>query len=159
VEGNDPGLPTTSGVPEIELPHALACLVAQAVIQTTSGNLNLIEVTGDVGTWTFPNALPPYSIVGILVGGRPGTVYSTKFRATYRGQVIGEGAGPDAPFTTQIKRVNVLQAIQSIAPGPVITEPGTVSFSLLVNGTEIASTSLNVHQVTRPPDAPAQLSG
>lgn len=143
-----PQVPRVTGP---ELPRAVALLIAQAALPTPSGNLSLIEITDTVGTWQFPNSFPPFVIAAILVGGRPGVVYTTRFRVTDpHGEVIGERAGGDAPFTTQITRVNILERLDQLAPGPVIRWPGVYRFELSVNGAEVKETLLDVREVDNP---------
>ena len=134
-----------------ELPRAIALVTAQAALPNASGNLTLVEVGNLALTWEFPNALPPFVVVAILVGGRPGVVYTTRFQIVGpSGEVLGDVAGGDAPFTTQITRVNVLQGLSDIAPGPVVQGAGIYTIRLLVNGTQVQETDLDIRAVPPP---------
>jgi hypothetical protein len=139
-------------VSQPERPRLLAFLVAQAAIPTPSGGLNIIELCSGIATADFPNDLPPFSVIAILIGGRPGTVYSTKFQfLDPKGKIVGEVHGHDVPFTTQIKRVNVIQNLSEIIQGQKIEKPGTFTIRLLVNGHVVGDTDLEIQKLPSSP--------
>ncbi len=124
-------------------------------LPTLSNGLNLIEVGSDVYTWQFPGPLPPHFAVCMLVGGRPKTVYSTEWAVVDpRGDEVGRIPGPDAPFTSQIRRVNTFTPIQAIAPKYEVEEPGTFFVRLYVSGTSVGETEFMIHRVQKPPNVP-----
>lgn len=132
-------------------PRPVAFLICQAISTTPLNGLSLIEVAADAQTWEFPNALPPFFVVCILVGGRPKTVYSTEWSLLdMEGKEVGKIAGPDAPFTTQIRRVNMFTQLGTIAPGYQVTGPGRLVVRLSVSGTIVGETDLTIFAVPKP---------
>ncbi len=135
-------------------PRPLAFLICQAVIPSPSHGLNLIEIGPDVYTWQFPNALPPHFAVCILTGGRPKTVYSTEWGLIDpTDSEVGRIAGPDAPFTSQIRRVNMFTQIQAIAPSYQVKQPGRFIVRLYVQGEEVGETDFTIQRSPKPPEA------
>lgn len=132
-------------------PRALAFLICQAALPTPTNGLNLIEVGSDTFTWQFPNGLPPHVAVCVLINGRPKTVYSTSWSLIDpTGAEIGRIPGPDAPFTTQIKRVNVFIPIQQIAPNYKVSGPGRYLVRLDVAGEPVGESELMIIQIPKP---------
>jgi hypothetical protein len=109
------------------------------------GSINLIEVINMVGVPSFPAVLPPAFAVCIVIGGKPGTVYSTKWRLIGTDMdAIGEVRTPDIPFTTEIKRANIFINFQQISTEPILRGPGTYKFQFLVNDSVVGETDLEV---------------
>jgi hypothetical protein len=134
-----------------ELPRALALVVALGV--TTSqpaGNLTIQEIIPQVATWNLPQPLPAINVVAILVGGMG--IYSTEFRVTGPdGRELGRERGPDAAFTTQIRRFNMFMSLTGITGEPVVAVGGTYHVDLYIREVRIASTPLEITALPGPP--------
>jgi hypothetical protein len=142
-------------VTQPDAPHALAFVIAQAAVGSPTGGLNVIEINNVAVTWQFPNSAPPLQIVAIVVGGRPGTIYSTKFQLLEGATILGEFRGADIPFTTQIKRVNIIQNLAEMNKGePIIQHEGTYTLRLLINDQPTADTEFEIRRIPPPPGAP-----
>lgn len=98
----------------------------------------------------------PHTAVCVLINGRPKTVYSTSWSLIDpTGNEVGRLAGPDAPFTTQIKRVNVFIPVLHIAPGYIVKAPGRFIVRLDVSGELVGETELMIIEIPKPA-APAE---
>jgi hypothetical protein len=138
-------------VTQSDAPRALAFVIAQAAIGSPTGGLNVIEINNVAGTWQFPNAAPSVVAVAIVVGGRPGTIYGTKFQLLEGDELIGEARGPEIPFTTQIKRVNITMNLAEMNGGAaIIQHEGMYTVRLLVNDQPIADTDFEIRRVPPP---------
>ena len=137
-------------------PHLLSIILAQAIVPTASQSLNIIEIAPQAATWEFPNQLPPFSAVCIVMEGRPGTIYTTKWRLLGPDRAtIAEVPGPDLPFTTQIKRINVIIQLRKITEERVITKPATYTIQFYVNSELAGETTLPIAKIDKPPNAPS----
>jgi len=134
-----------------ELPRSIAFVVAGgAGAATPSGNLTIQEIVPQIATWIFPQVLPPLNVVAILLGGIG--IYATKFRLTGPdGREIAVTNGPDVPFTTQIKRSNLIVPLTSISAEPVVASAGLYYIDLLIREQTIASTPLDIVALPAPP--------
>ena len=63
---------------------------------------------------------------------------------------VGRLAGPDAPFTTEIKRVNVYVPIQLIAPEYKVVAPGRFVVRLDVAGEQVGESELMIIRIAKP---------
>jgi hypothetical protein len=137
-----------------DLPRPLAFLIAGGATASPIGNITVQDITAELSTWVFPQPLPPLNLIAVLVGGKPGTVYPTKFQVRGPSEtVIGACNGSDIPFTTQIFRVNLLQQIQQISAEPIVTTEGTYNFDLIIQGEVIATTPLLIRRIPLPSTA------
>jgi hypothetical protein len=135
----------------------LAFVIAQAAIGSPTGGLNVIEINNAAQTWQFPNTAPPVQAVAIITGGRPGTIYSTKIQLLEGSKLLGEMRGPDAPFTTQIKRCNLIFGLAELNGGaPIIKHEGQYTVRLLINEQPVADTDFEIRRVPPPPGSPQQ---
>lgn len=134
-----------------ELPRSIALVVAGgAAAGAPSGNLTIQEIIAQIATWIFPQVLPPLNVVAILLGGMG--IYTTRFRLSGPdGEEIATANGPDVPFTTQIKRSNLIFPLTSITADPVVKSAGLYRIDLLVRDITIASTPLDIIALAAPP--------
>lgn len=101
-----------------DLPRAIAALFAAgAPVNPATQNISLIEITDKIGSRRFPAELPPVFFVVILVGGQPGTVYTTRIvmKRSKSKEVVADAAGPDLPFTSQIRRINLAWPLSAVS--------------------------------------------
>lgn len=133
-------------------PYTLGLFLAQAAFATPSGGLNIIEINNQASTWQFPQALPALVAVCSLVGGQPARVYSTRWILKDRNRnKLAEAPGHDVPFTTQIKRVNLIQGLHQITTAEVVTEPSLFYVALSIDGSEVAEADLEIRKIAKPP--------
>ncbi len=126
-------------------------MIAQAAIGSPTGGLNVIEINNVAGTWQFPNAAPNVVAVAIIVGGQPGKIYGTTFQLLDGSDLIGQVRGPDIPFTTQIKRVNITANLAEMNGGAaIIQHEGIYTVRLLINDEAIADTDFEIRRVPPP---------
>lgn len=136
-------------MPRPELPSAIM-LIASGVQTTPQGGLTIIGVNPEVNTWVFPQPLPPLTLVAMVTGGQPGKIYSTRLRAyDHAGKLVGDIAGPDLPFTTQIKRANINYGLQQITAEPIVTKEGTYKFEFVIEEV-LATAALEIQRVPQP---------
>jgi hypothetical protein len=148
----------SADLPRVEAentPRVTAFVLAQAVLPSLSGGLNIIECTNGIGTWVFPNHIPPYFALAILEHGAPGASYETYLEiVSPAGIVLGGRRQSDANFPKPVRRVHLIVGLQEIASGPLIEAPGIYLVRLHVNGRWLADTELEVQRVS-PPQEPA----
>ncbi|HVA38188.1 MAG TPA: hypothetical protein VNJ51_11300 [Candidatus Dormibacteraeota bacterium] len=140
-------------MPSPDLPHALATLIAGgAPINPASQNMTIVEVTPAIGAIRFPAQLPPLYFVSVLVGGRPGVVYATKYRVyDPSGAKVAEASGSDVPFTSQIKRANIVMPLLAISDKTIVGGPGTYTFELVIRDETVGRVSLDILRAPSPP--------
>jgi hypothetical protein len=131
-----------------DLPHAAAALFcAQTALNPATQNISMIEITPAMLSKSFPAELPPLQFVAILVGGRPGKVYTTKLRFSdlTSGQVLAEKEGHDMPFTTQIKRINYPVPLASLSDSKdIVKQAGKYKMDLLIEEEVVATAELEI---------------
>jgi hypothetical protein len=139
------------------MPRALTGLLSFGVtVNPQTQNISIIDVTPSIQTWVFPQPLPPVNFVTILTGGMPGKVYTTKYRVLGPdGQEVGASAGPDVPFTTQIRRINLYVPAHGITAQPIVTGPGAYTFELYVSDELVATAAIDFLRVPPPLDPTA----
>jgi len=81
-----------------------------------------------------------------LVGGQPSKVYATKFvLRDPEGASIAESVGPDVPFTTQIKRVNLPIALKPLSDASdIIKGPGKYRMEVVIQDEPIGSAEFEI---------------
>jgi len=143
--------------PPPHLPRALAFLLAQGVTAGGPGNgtITIQNVIAEVSTWVFNQPLPPLMLIAVMVGGQPGHIYTPRIRVMGpNNQQLGRAQAADMPFTTQIERVNLMMPVKQISAEPIVTEPGTYTFEMLVEDQVVARTPLKIVRVPQPPQLP-----
>jgi hypothetical protein len=151
-DGNSTAVALVAIITRPDLPRSLACLIVQGLETAQDGSLSLRNIVASVATWVFPQPLPPFTIVAVIIGGQSGKIYTTKWKIRgLNGAVVAEKPGPDVPFTAQLFRLNVFDALQQISLEPLVTGPGIYNFDLYIQDELIASTPLRIDQIPQPP--------
>jgi hypothetical protein len=140
-----------------DLPQCIATLIAASgAVNPATQNISIVEVMAQIGAFELPSQLPPLVMVNVVVGGMPGQVYTTKYRVfDPQNHEIASVAGFEIPFTTQIKRANLVQALLKITQEQVVKDYGTYAFEFLVRDEVLARTTLDIIKAEKPPQLPA----
>jgi len=130
-----------------DMPRCIAAVFCSASTENPiSKNVSFIEITPVMFSRKLPAEMPPLVFAAILVGGQPGRIYTTRLRMKGpNGATISEVAGPDIPFTSQWKRVNIAWSLQAISSDPeAIKSAGKYVVELISSDVAIARAEIDI---------------